>query len=120
MPANPPTAWNVVFYVYMMTNAGRTTLYIGVTKSLEKRVTEHRNRKFPNSFTSRYRLNRLVWYQRFADARDAIAREKQIKRWSRAKKEFLIHEMNPTWEDLAMNQLGLPPVSKSGDREDND
>ena len=110
MPANPPTAWNVTFYVYMMTNAGRTTLYIGVTNSLEKRVTEHRNFKFQDSFTSRYRLNRLVWYERFADIRDAIAREKQIKRWRRDKKESLINEMNPTWEDLASSRLDLPPL----------
>ncbi|MCB1232225.1 MAG: GIY-YIG nuclease family protein [Verrucomicrobiae bacterium] len=115
MPANPPTAWNVVFYVYLLTNKGRTTLYAGVTDDLERRMGEHRHKVHPESFTARYQLNRLVWFERFHDVRDAIAREKQIKRWRREKKEFLVSLHNPKWEDLAVVRLGFPPPPKYSD-----
>ena len=94
------------FYVYMMTNKGQTTLYIGVTNSLVHRVHQHRSGDV-SGFTERYNLNRLVYYEQYNDPRDAIAREKQLKRWRREKKEFLIGKMNPTWEDLAESVLGL-------------
>ena len=90
----------------MMTNKGQTTLYIGVTNSLVRRVHRHRSGDV-SGFTERYNLNRLVYYEQHNDPRDAIAREKQLKCWRRAKKEALIGKMNPTWEDLAESVLGL-------------
>ncbi len=98
------------FYVYMMTNKGLTTLYIGVTNSLLRRVYQHRSGKMAG-FTERYNLNQLVYFERFNDPLDAIAREKQLKRWSRKKKEFLIEDMNPSWVDLAVSVLGLEPLT---------
>jgi putative endonuclease len=87
------------FYVYMMANKART-LYVGVTNNIKRRVYEHKNKLLPG-FTSRYGLTELVYLAETGDIRDAIAREKQIKGWSRAKKVALIEEMNPEWEDLS-------------------
>ena len=94
------------FYIYMVTNKGCSTLYIGVTNSLMRRVSEHRRGEIPG-FSKRYNTNRLVYYERFNDVRDAIAREKQLKGWSRRKKEVLINSMNPKWMDLGVTVLGL-------------
>ena len=106
-----------VFYVYMMTNKGQTTLYIGVTNSLVRRVHQHRSGDV-SGFTERYNLNRLVYYEQYTDPRDAIAREKQLKRWRREKKEALIGKMNPTREDLAEMaaaiQKGTTPAIEKG------
>lgn len=90
MPAVLPTAYNVSFYVYILTNKTRTALYIGVTNNLEKRVQQHRDKENTNSFTARYNLSRLMYYERFSDIRDAIAREKELKGWRREKKDQLI------------------------------
>lgn len=87
------------YYVYIMANRTRM-LYTGVTNNLERRVYEHKNRIIPG-FTSRYNITRLVYYKVFSDIRDAIAREKQIKGWLRAKKIALIESMNPKWNDLS-------------------
>ena len=87
--------------VYMLANPRRTVLYTGVTSDLDKRVTEHRSRIYPNSFTKRYNAHVLVYYEIFPDIRAAIAREKQIKGWTRAKKVRLVEANNPGWEDLA-------------------
>ncbi len=87
------------YYVYIMANIART-LYIGVTNDLERRVYEHRHKVTPG-FTSRYNLTQLVYYEEFGDVREAIAREKQLKGWLRAKKVALIEAMNPEWDDLA-------------------
>ena len=94
------------YFVYMVTNKGRTTLYIGVTNSLMRRVFQHRQGELPG-FSARYNTNRLVYYETFNDVRDAIAREKQLKGWSRRKKEALIDGMNPKWTDLGSTILGL-------------
>ena len=89
------------YYVYMMTNGVRqTVLYTGVTNSLERRVWEHKTKAMPG-FTKDYNCDRLVYFEIFQDIKQAIAREKQIKSWSRAKKEALIGTMNPEWKDLA-------------------
>ncbi len=87
-----------------MTNKGRTTLYIGVTNSLIRRVAQHRNAEI-EGFSKRYNTNRLVHYESFNDVRDAIAREKQLKGWSRKKKEALITGTNPKWTDLGETVL---------------
>ncbi|HEX8600027.1 MAG TPA: GIY-YIG nuclease family protein [Chloroflexia bacterium] len=87
------------YYVYILANASRT-LYVGVTNNLVRRVYEHKFKK-DDSFTSRYNINRLVYFAETTDVRDAIAREKQIKGWLRTNKIALIEEMNPTWEDFS-------------------
>ena len=87
------------YYVYMMTNR-RRTLYAGVTSNLERRVGEHK-RRLRRGFTSSYNIRSLVYYEAWADIRAAIAREKQIKGWRRAKKVALIELVNPTWRDLS-------------------
>ena len=86
------------YYVYLTTNASRT-LYVGVTSDLVRRVAEHRTKAF-GGFTARYNIGQLVYFEETADVREAIAREKQIKRWSRRKKVALIEALNPSWADL--------------------
>jgi putative endonuclease len=87
------------YYVYMMTNRSRVVLYTGVTNSLERRLWFHGNTS-ARSFTGRYKVDRLVYYERFDRARDAISREKEIKAWRREKKNDLVQKLNPKWEDL--------------------
>lgn len=87
------------YFVYIMTNKSRT-LYTGVTNNLERRVYEHKNKLIPG-FTSKYNITRLVWYESGDNIHVAIAREKQIKGWLRAKKIALIESMNPDWLDLS-------------------
>lgn len=86
--------------VYIMTNKTHTTLYTGVTSDLYKRVYEHKHNIFPNSFTAKYNLTKLVYYEAFSRIEDAIYREKQIKGGSREKKLKLILSQNPDWNDL--------------------
>jgi putative endonuclease len=87
------------YYVYIMTNRSRT-LYTGVTKDLQRRVFQHKHKLVPG-FTAKYNINRLAYYEVTHDVRAAIAREKQIKGWLRAKKIALIKSINPKWEDLS-------------------
>ena len=86
-------------YVYLLTNKYNTVLYTGVTSDLKKRVWQHKE-KLVKGFTQKYHVDKLVYYEVFADIRDAIAREKQIKGGSRQKKVDLINGMNPDWRDL--------------------
>ena len=88
--------------IYILTNHHNTTLYTGVTSNLVRRLYEHRTGKFKNSFTHRYALTKLVYYEVFLNIEDAIAREKQIKGGSRLKKEKLILSINPEWLDLSL------------------
>ena len=89
------------FSVYIMTNVQRShVLYTGVTGNLVRRVWQHKN-KSDQGFTSRYNLNRLVYYENFVYPDSAIAREKEIKGWRHSKKVKLIETMNPHWHDLA-------------------
>ena len=94
------------YHVYIMANARFTTLYVGVTNDLTRRVFEHRRRTDPRSFTARYNLTRLVYFEDTSDVEAAIAREKQLKSWSRARKVALIDAMNPTHDDLAADWYG--------------
>ena len=87
------------YYVYIMTNKHNTVLYTGVTNDLRRRAYEHRTGR-GGGFTSRYNVNKLVYYEIGHDARSAIAREKQIKAGSRQKKLDLVNGMNPEWKDL--------------------
>jgi len=87
------------YYVYIMTNKSRT-LYTGVTNDLQRRVYEHKQKRVPG-FTNKYNITRLIYFEETSDVRAAIAREKQIKGWLRAKKIALIESVNPRWEDLS-------------------
>ena len=87
------------YFVYIMSNRSKT-LYIGITGKFTLRVFQHKTGVF-KGFTSRYRMDRLVYWEKFKTVNDAIAREKQLKGWTRIKKIQLIVGMNPTWEDLA-------------------
>jgi putative endonuclease len=91
--------WNHNYYVYLMTNKYNTALYTGMTNDLLVRTKQHKALKIPG-FTSRYRITKLVYYEHFSNVDDTIEREKQIKSWSRARKEELVNKMNPDWVDL--------------------
>ncbi|MFL6527069.1 MAG: GIY-YIG nuclease family protein [Chthoniobacterales bacterium] len=93
------------FFVYMMTNRSKVVLYTGVTNSLERRVSEHQRGEI-KGFTEKYKLDRLVYYESYDDPRDAIAREKEIKGWRRAKKNALVVTKNPRWIDLSPQLFG--------------
>ena len=86
--------------VYIMTNKHHTTLYIGVTADLYSRVVEHKEKSDLKSFTARYNLNKLVYYESYSTIEEAIDREKQLKGGSRQKKIDLINRINPEWIDL--------------------
>jgi putative endonuclease len=87
------------YYIYIMANQSKR-IYTGVTNNLERRVYEHKNHT-DAGFTSRYLITRLVYFEETADVNAAIAREKQIKGWLRAKKVALIESINPRWQDLS-------------------
>jgi putative endonuclease len=93
------------FFVYMMTNRSRVVLYTGITNGLERRLWFHEHTA-KRSFAKRYKVDRLVYYETFYDARDAIAREKEIKKWRREKKNDLVQKLNPKWEDLSAKLFG--------------
>ncbi|HIS73802.1 TPA: GIY-YIG nuclease family protein [Candidatus Galligastranaerophilus intestinavium] len=88
--------------VYIMTNYSQSSLYIGVTSNLQKRVWEHKN-KVVDGFTKKYNINRLVYYELTDSIEAAINREKQLKRWHREWKINLIKEMNPEFRDLSLD-----------------
>ena len=89
------------YYTYILASRSRV-LYVGVTNDLARRVGEHKGGLA--RFTKKYRVTRLVYFEEFTDIRAAIAREKEIKGWKRARKISLIESHNPTWEDLAENR----------------
>ena len=91
-------------YVYILTNISKTTLYIGVTNNLQRRYMEHLSGTI-DGFTKKYHLHSLVYFEQYNDIRDAIRREKQLKSWSREKKNNLIDSMNPEWINLASQWL---------------
>src|SRR5437870_11871952 len=98
------------FYVYMMTNRSRVVLYTGITNSLMRRVWQHQNSEI-DGFTKTYTVNRLIYYERFNDPRDAIAREKEIKgRWS-SKKNALVESMDPEVGGFSANALSAYATS---------
>jgi putative endonuclease len=88
-------------YVYILTNPTRTVLYIGVTNDLTRRLFEHsEGRGNIEKFTGKYQADLLIYFEICADAPQAIAREKQLKGWTRAKKEALINGFNPDWKEI--------------------
>ena len=94
------------YYVYILTNKYCTVLYTGVTSNLVKRVYEHKNHLDKESFTAKYKVDRLVYFEETTDVRAAIEREKQIKSWNRNRKISLIMSMNPKWVDLYPKIIG--------------
>ena len=106
-------------YVYIMTNKNKTTLYIGVTNDLVRRVYEHKNHLIKHSFTDRYNLEYCIYYEEFLYFDLAIHREKELKKWNRQKKEDLINKKNPEWKVL-VNERGfirerqeIPPYGRN-------
>jgi putative endonuclease len=87
------------YYVYMLASQPQGTLYVGVTNDRLRRVSEHRDGVIPG-FTRKYGVKRLVYWEQYGDIREAIAREKTLKRWRRDRKRALIEEKNPNWTDL--------------------
>ena len=93
---------NKIYAVYIMTNYSETSLYIGVTSNLQKRVWEHKN-KITEGFTKKYNIDKLVYYEITDSIESAINREKQLKRWHRQWKINLIKQMNPDFKDLSLD-----------------
>ena len=97
------------YFVYMLTNADRhTALYIGVTNDLERRCSEHSVGE-GSAFAKQYNAHKLVHFETYPDPESAIAREKQLKRWSRSKKELLIARSNPEWRNLFDEMYSIRP-----------
>ena len=94
-----------MYYVYILASKENTVLYVGVTNDLKRRVNEHINEVL-DGFTKKYHVHKLVYYEGYPDPKHAIAREKQVKHWSRAKKEILIASKNPNYEDLIFDEKG--------------
>ena len=91
------------YYTYINTNKSHNVYYTGVTNNLLNRNSDHKNKENKNSFTAKYNVDKLVYYETFNSIYDAITREKQIKAGSRKKKIALINEMNPNWRDLTLD-----------------
>ena len=89
-----------MFYVYFLTNKTNAVLYIGVTNDIRRRIYEHQS-DLVDGFTKRYQAHKFVHVEEYSNASDAIEREKQLKRWVRAKKNSLIERINPNWDDLS-------------------
>lgn len=88
------------YYVYILTNWNDEVMYIGMTNNLERRIQEHKQKRVAG-FTARYNVNKLVYYEETNDVHVAIAREKEIKKWRREKKNNLVMTKNPEWQDLS-------------------
>ena len=88
------------YYVYMLTTRNNTALYTGVTNNMQRRLYEHKN-KLLDGFTKKYNISKLVYFETYSEIKYAIAREKEIKGWTRAKKNALVASSNPEWQDLS-------------------
>jgi putative endonuclease len=97
------------YWVYLLTNKHRTTLYIGITNEIVRRLYQHRYGEV-DGFAKRYHLTRLVWIEHFRDVNDAIACEKRLKGWRRSRKIALIERTNPRWLDLSDNWEQQPKL----------
>ena len=89
-----------MFYIYILTNSSDKVMYIGVTNDLKRRIFEHKN-ELVDGFTKKYHVHKLVYYEAYRDAKNAIAREKQLKSWRREKKNDLVKTQNPNMSDLS-------------------
>lgn len=88
------------YYVYLLTNWNNKVIYVGVTNDLNRRIYEHKN-KLISGFTKKHNLNKLVYFEETCDINAAINREKEIKKWRREKKDILVNQINPNWQDLS-------------------
>lgn len=88
-----------MYYIYILTNKTNSVMYIGITNDLQRRIYEHKSEIF-DGFSKRYHASKLVYFEEYSDVNQAIGREKQLKGWSRAKKNDLVRKMNPTLKDL--------------------
>ena len=88
------------YYVYILSNNLNTTIYTGVTRDLVRRVYEHKHHMDPKSFTAKYDITKLVYFESTSDVNAAIEREKQIKGWNRKRKNKLVESLNPAWAEL--------------------
>ena len=93
-----------MYYTYILTNKNNTVIYIGVTNDLKRRLYEHKSKQV-DGFTKKYNVYKLVYFEKYSDIDYAIAREKQLKHWVRAKKNSLIEAQNPNWDDFGENFL---------------
>ncbi len=90
------------YYIYILSNSHNGTLYIGVTSDLKKRIYEHKNKSNQKSFTSKYNINKLIYYEHTTSIESALQREKQTKNWQRKWKLDLIESVNPTWKEIEL------------------
>ena len=98
------------YYVYLLTNWNHRVMYVGVTNDLVRRIYEHKN-KLVRGFTEKYNVNKLVYFEETEDVRSALAREKEIKKWRREKKDALVVSVNPEWKELVgRGERFLPAV----------
>ena len=88
------------YYVYLLTNWNNQVMYVGITNNLERRIYEHKE-KIVKGFTQKYNVNKLVYYEQTSDVVEALNREKEIKKWRRDKKNRLVFDSNPLWQDLS-------------------
>ncbi len=89
-----------MYFVYILSNERNTVLYIGVTNNLTRRGIEHKELSNPRSFTRKYNVTKLIYFEEFSDIKDALNAEKKLKGWKRIKKTKLVETINPTWRDL--------------------
>jgi len=90
-----------LYFVYILTNWDDSVMYVGMTNDLQRRLYEHKN-KLVKGFTCKYNISKLVYFESTEDALAAIAREKEIKKWRREKKNNLVMQQNPEWADLSL------------------
>jgi putative endonuclease len=102
------------YYVYIISNTKLAPLYIGVTNNLEKRIYEHKNKLISGSFSSKYNLSKLLYWERGQDIDSCIKREKQLKNWHRQWKLNLIKTTNPNFKDLSEYPNFVDPETSSG------
>ena len=100
-----------LYFVYLLTNWENTVMYTGMTNDLQRRLYEHKN-KLIKGFTSKYNVSKLVYFESTPDVTSAIAREKEIKKWRRGKKDALVVQQNPGWVDLSMQWQDLSRWSR--------
>jgi putative endonuclease len=99
------------YYVYLLTNKNDKVMYVGVTNNLERRVHEHKTKMVPG-FTEKYNVNKLVYFEETRDVLVAVAREKEIKKWRREKKNNLVVAINPEWKDLSDGWFEISPFGR--------
>ena len=98
LPIKTNSMYNT-YYVYFLTSSNNSALYIGVTNDLKRRIEEHRSGLIPG-YTQKYNCHKLVYFEEYSDVNEAISREKQLKKWSRSKKNDLVNKINPEWKEL--------------------